>query len=84
MLLTLAIFLPLLGMIVVLCLPKNQHGLIRWTSVAFSVARLTVASSTPSVFFNARSTLRTHPAQVIPVIGSSSFCVAMNYTLFFL
>ena len=36
--LTLAIFLPLIGMLVVLCLPKDNHQLIRWTSGGFAVA----------------------------------------------
>ena len=36
--LSLAIFLPLVGMLVVLCLPKDNHRLIRWTSVGFAVA----------------------------------------------
>jgi len=38
MLLTLSIFIPLLGMIVVLLLPKDNHNLIRWTSVGIAVA----------------------------------------------
>lgn len=38
MLLTLSIFLPLIGMVVVLLLPKDNHNLIRWTSVGFAVA----------------------------------------------
>ena len=38
MLLTLSIFLPLIGMVVVLFLPKDNHNLIRWTSVGFATA----------------------------------------------
>lgn len=38
MLLTLAIFLPLLGAVLVLCLPREKHDLIRWTSVGITVA----------------------------------------------
>ncbi len=38
MLLTLAIFLPLVGMGVVLALPKDNTKLIRWTATAFAVA----------------------------------------------
>ncbi len=38
MLLTLATFLPLLGMVVVLLLPKDNKNLIRWTATAFAVA----------------------------------------------
>src|SRR5262245_60182782 len=35
--LSLMIFIPLLGMAVVLALPSRAHGLIRWTAVAASV-----------------------------------------------
>src|SRR5437870_12730407 len=35
-LLTLMIFIPLLGMVVVLGLPSRAHDLIRWTATAFS------------------------------------------------
>ena len=38
MLLTLAIFLPLVGAAVVLALPKENLKVIRWTSLAFAVA----------------------------------------------
>ncbi len=38
MLLTLAIFLPLLGMAVVLLLPSANKNLIRWTATAFAAA----------------------------------------------
>jgi NADH-quinone oxidoreductase subunit M len=38
MLLTLSIFLPLVGMVLVLLLPKDNHNLIRWTAVGVTVA----------------------------------------------
>jgi NADH-quinone oxidoreductase subunit M len=41
--LSLMIFIPLVGMGVVLCLPSRNHDLIRWTSVAFSVPPLLLA-----------------------------------------
>ena len=41
-------------------------------TVAFSVARLTLALSTPSALPMARSTLATQLAQVMPVTGSST------------
>src|SRR5213596_2719029 len=42
-LLTLMIFIPLLGMAVVLALPSRAHDLIRWTATAFSVPPLLLA-----------------------------------------
>jgi NADH-quinone oxidoreductase subunit M len=42
-LLTLMIFIPLLGMVVVLSLPSRAHDAIRWTSTAFSVPSLVLA-----------------------------------------
>jgi len=41
--LSLMIFIPLVGMAVVLCLPSRNHSLIRATSVAFSVPPLILA-----------------------------------------
>jgi NADH-quinone oxidoreductase subunit M len=41
--LSLMIFVPLIGMAVVLCLPSRNHDLIRWTAVAFSVPPLLLA-----------------------------------------
>ena len=38
MLLTLSIFIPLAGAVAVLLLPKDNHNLIRWTSVGITVA----------------------------------------------
>src|SRR5881397_821110 len=43
--LTLMIFIPLLGMAVVLALPSRAHGLIRWTATAFSVPPLLLAGA---------------------------------------
>src|ERR1700752_189342 len=37
MLLTPMIFIPLIGMAVILCLPSRAHGAIRWTAVAATV-----------------------------------------------
>src|SRR3989442_12902762 len=42
-LLTLMIFIPLLGMVVVLSLPSRAHDAIRWTATAFSVPPLLLA-----------------------------------------
>ncbi|WP_236607747.1 hypothetical protein [Sandaracinus amylolyticus] len=42
--------------------------------MARSVAKLTVALVTPSTRVRARSTRRTHAAQVIPRIGRSAVC----------
>src|SRR3989475_4390523 len=42
-LLTLMIFIPLLGMAVVLSLPSRPHDAIRWTATAFSVPPLLLA-----------------------------------------
>src|SRR6266849_4964323 len=42
-LLTLMIFIPLLGMAVVLSLPSRAHDAIRWTATAFSVPPLLLA-----------------------------------------
>src|SRR6266702_1307932 len=42
-LLTLMIFIPLLGMAVVLSLPSRAHEAIRWTATAFSVPPLLLA-----------------------------------------
>src|SRR6266581_2899159 len=42
-LLTLMIFIPLLGMVVVLGLPSRAHDLIRWTATAFSAPPLLLA-----------------------------------------
>src|SRR5712692_10198180 len=42
-LLTLMIFIPLVGMAVVLSLPSRAHDAIRWTAVAFSVPPLVLA-----------------------------------------
>src|SRR5216117_410381 len=42
-LLTLMIFIPLLGMAVVLALPSRAHDLIRWTATAFSAPPLLLA-----------------------------------------
>src|SRR3989475_884634 len=42
-LLTLMIFIPLLGMVVVLGLPSRAHDAIRWTATAFSVPPLLLA-----------------------------------------
>src|SRR5919108_5951310 len=42
-LLTFMIFIPLLGMAVVLSLPSRAHDAIRWTSVAFTVPSLVLA-----------------------------------------
>src|SRR5881227_3391993 len=42
-LLTLMIFIPLLGMVVVLGLPSRAHDAIRWTATAFSVPPLVLA-----------------------------------------
>src|SRR5436305_195037 len=42
-LLTLMIFIPLLGMAVVLALPSRAHDLIRWTATAFSAPPLFLA-----------------------------------------
>lgn len=39
-LLTLILFIPLLGALVVLLLPKNNKGLVRWTALAFSLIPL--------------------------------------------
>jgi NADH-quinone oxidoreductase subunit M len=41
--LSLMIFIPLLGMAVVLCLPSRNHDLIRWTSVGFSFPPVVLA-----------------------------------------
>src|SRR5437867_8680181 len=41
--LTLMIFIPLLGMAVVLSLPSRAHDAIRWTATAFSVPPLLLA-----------------------------------------
>ena len=38
--LSLMTFFPLLGMIVVFALPRDQHNLIRWTSVAATMVPL--------------------------------------------
>jgi NADH-quinone oxidoreductase subunit M len=40
LLLTPIIFIPLLGMAVILCLPSRAHGAIRWTAVAATVPPL--------------------------------------------
>src|SRR2546430_2607736 len=45
---------------------------------AFSVARLTFASLTPSTFVSARSIRRTHDAQVMPVTGNVISCVVFS------
>src|SRR6266403_1211880 len=42
-LLTLMIFIPLLGMVVVLSLPSRAHDAIRWTATGFSVPPLLLA-----------------------------------------
>jgi NADH-quinone oxidoreductase subunit M len=42
-LLSLLIFLPLLGMVVVMALPKNAHALLRWTSVVFTAIPLVLS-----------------------------------------
>ncbi len=41
--------------------------------VAFSVARLTLASDTPSTLFTKRSMRLTHEAQVMPSIGRTTW-----------
>lgn len=43
MLLSLLIFIPILGMIVVMFLPKDKFGLIRWTSVIFSLPPMLIS-----------------------------------------
>jgi len=40
MTLTPMIFIPLVGMAVILCLPSRAHGAIRWTAVAATVPPL--------------------------------------------
>jgi hypothetical protein len=51
------------------------------STVARSVARLTLALVTPSTFFSARSTCPTQLAQVIPWTGKvSCFTVAISST----
>jgi NADH-quinone oxidoreductase subunit M len=42
-LLTLMTFIPLAGMFVVLALPRDSHGLIRWTALAFTIPPLLLA-----------------------------------------
>ncbi|MGH7786943.1 MAG: complex I subunit 4 family protein [Candidatus Binatia bacterium] len=41
--LTLMTFIPLLGAVVILCLPSRQHNLIKWTAVAATVPPLLMA-----------------------------------------
>ena len=43
MLLTSTIFLPLVGALVLLCLPRGGHSLARWLALAFSVATFGLA-----------------------------------------
>jgi hypothetical protein len=43
-----------------------------YSTVAFSVAKFTLAEATPSFLESARSTRRTQEAQVIPVTGMVS------------
>jgi len=48
-----------------------------YSTVAFSVARLTVAATTPGTFLlSVRSMVAEQLAQVIPVIGNSTLAVA--------
>src|SRR5215204_1586584 len=52
--------------------PMSSPGLVAarsYTTVAFSTAKLTFASATPSFLSRARSTRRTQEAHVIPVTG---------------
>src|SRR5262245_7810141 len=42
-LLTLMIFIPLAGAVVICCLPSRAHGAIRWTAVAATVPPLLLA-----------------------------------------
>ena len=42
--LTWMIFIPIVGMAVILCLPSRAHGLIRWTGVAATVPPLVMAA----------------------------------------
>jgi NADH-quinone oxidoreductase subunit M len=39
-LLTLIVFLPMMAIPIILFMPKNSHGLIRWVSIAFTAAQL--------------------------------------------
>jgi NADH-quinone oxidoreductase subunit M len=43
-LLSLMVFVPLIGMVVILCLPARAHGAIRWTGVAATVPPLFLAA----------------------------------------
>ena len=40
MILSLMIFIPLIGMGVILCLPRDNHNLIRWTAAATTMVPL--------------------------------------------
>ena len=59
---------------------SSGASLVPWAAVtrARSVARLTDTSDTPGTRCNARSTRRTHDAQVIPWMAMSSSCPSVG------
>src|SRR5689334_23035530 len=78
-LLSVLIFLPIVGGIVTLCLPRDRYSLIRWVALAFSGVNLILALALLLLFSQtAGSALSTSPFQEsIPWIPS----VGINYSL---
>ncbi len=78
-LLSVLIFLPIVGGIVTLCLPRDRHSLIRWVALAFSGVNLILALILLLLFSQtAGSALSTSPFQEsIPWIPSAG----INYSL---
>ncbi len=71
-LLTLMIFIPLLGMVVVLSLPSRAHDAIRWTATAFSVPPLLLAVRLLHSFRPDGGFQFVHRATWIPASASSA------------
>ena len=74
--LNLLIFLPLLGAIIVVLLPKGQDNLARWTAVALSIPTLIIAIGVFYVFQNnppdaGNAYLFEYTADWFPQIGSN-------------
>lgn len=72
--LTISILLPILGGIVVLLLPKERLGLIRWTALAFALANLVVAAIIGLVF--AQINTSTYLAGSYQLVESPSWFIA--------
>src|SRR5262245_23765529 len=71
--LSLMIFIPLLGMAVVLALPSRAHGLIRWTAVAASVPPVVLSALVLRDFRPERGFQFVHHVPWIPAFNIDYF-----------